>query len=184
MVASRRGALGPCVDLSRTLCSSDSCGSSLSRTLCSRKWFRLAVDADRASGMRNLSYSRSHQSDEKKLPGQFSDHAIESTRYFFGPQGAESHTAGQVCLVLSNAKNQFWAGGPLLYRSSRNCKLCKHVKTLCFGRDFLTDVRLFKIWKPNPPISEEVLKNKERYGIKAEIGRGRYLCVTLRKPYI
>ena len=108
----------------------------MSRTLCSRKWFRLAVDADRASGMRNLSYSRSHQSDEKKLPGQFSDHAIESTRYFFGPQGAESHTAGQVCLVLSNAKNQFWAGGPLLYRSSRNCKLCKHVKTLCFGRNF------------------------------------------------
>ena len=86
--------------------------------------------------MRNLSYSRSHQSDEKKLPGQFSDHAIESTRYFFGPQGAESHTAGQVCLVLSNAKIQFGAGGPLLYRSSRNCKLCKHVKTLCFGRNF------------------------------------------------
>ena len=33
-------------------------------------------------------------------------------------------------------KNQFWAGGPLLYCSSRKCKLCKHVKTLGFGRGF------------------------------------------------
>ena len=33
-------------------------------------------------------------------------------------------------------KNQFRAGVLLLCRSSRFCKLCKHVKTLCFGRNF------------------------------------------------
>ena len=48
---------------------------------------------------------------------------------------------------------------------------------------FLTDVRLSKIWTPNPPISGEVPQNWERYGIKAQIGRGRYLCATVQKPY-
>ena len=140
-----RVALSPCVDLSRTLCSSDSCGSSLSRTLCCRKWFRLAVDADRASGMRNLSYSRSHQSDEKKLPGQFSDHAIESTRYFFGPQGAESHTAGQVCLVLSNAKISFGPAGHFC-TVALDCANCVNTqKHEVLDAIFLTDVRLSKI---------------------------------------
>ena len=33
-------------------------------------------------------------------------------------------------------KIQFWAGRPLLYRSSQSGELCKHVKTLGFGRDF------------------------------------------------
>ena len=33
-------------------------------------------------------------------------------------------------------KNQLRAGGTLLYRSSRLCKLCKHAKTQGFGRNF------------------------------------------------
>ena len=146
----RRVPLGPCVDLSRTLCSSDSCGSSLSRTLCSRNWFRLAVDADRTSeGAKCLVLSIvSKQTILKSLVFW----------YLFGVQNrAGSRSAAAVCLVLSNTKNQFRAGGPLLYRSSRNCKLCKHVKTLCFGRDFPYRREALKNFDDESPIFEFLL---------------------------
>ena len=82
--------------------------------------------------VRNLSYCRSHQSDGKKLPSQFSDCALVlSILHLF--------VFSQFIRSLSRTverKIQFWAGRAAFVSYSRLGKLCKHVKTLCFGRDF------------------------------------------------
>ena len=132
MGGSRRVPLSPWADLSRTLCSHYPPTPDLSRTLCSAKWSRLAVDANRPSAIGFVSYCRSHQSDGKKLPGQFCDSALVLSilRLFVLSQFIRSLSRTLERKVL------FWAGRAAFVSYSRLGKMCKHVKTRCFGRDF------------------------------------------------
>ena len=65
---------------------------------------------------------------------------VEKSRVLFFLSGVQnragSRPATAICLVLTNAKNQFRAGAPQVYRTCRFCKFCKHVKTLGFGIGF------------------------------------------------
>ena len=55
---------------------------------------------------------------------------------FLGPRSSGEPVRGSSLSRTLERKIQFWAGRPLLYRNSPSCKLCKHVKTRGFGRDF------------------------------------------------
>ena len=55
---------------------------------------------------------------------------------FLGPKSSWEPVRDSSLSRTLERKNQLRAGGALLYRSSRLCKLCKHAKTVGFGRDF------------------------------------------------
>ena len=55
---------------------------------------------------------------------------------FWGPKSSWEPVHDSSLSRTLERKKQFRAGGALLFRSSQKCKLCKHVKTRGFGREF------------------------------------------------